>query len=66
VIVISIALVLAFELINSSIEYMIDQLHPDVSPQIKRAKDVAAAAVLVIGLGALAVGGLLIIDWISS
>jgi undecaprenol kinase len=33
VIAISIALVLASELANSAIEYMIDHLHPDVAPQ---------------------------------
>ena len=58
----SITLVLAFELINSAIEWMIDELHPGVSPQIKRIKDAAAAAVLVASFGALAVGGLMIID----
>jgi diacylglycerol kinase (ATP) len=59
-IVLSIALVLALELINTSIEYMIDRLHPQIDPQIKLVKDVAAAAVLIASLGATSVGVLMI------
>ena len=58
-IVLSIALVLALELINSALEYLIDHVHPDIAPAIKQAKDAAAAAVLVISMGALAVGGMM-------
>jgi diacylglycerol kinase len=56
----AIAMVLAMELANSAIEYMIDHLHPDVAPQIKLAKDVAAGAVLVVSFGAFCVGVLMI------
>ena len=52
----AIALVLAFELMNSALEYIIDHLHPGIAPQVKRAKDAAAAAVLVASLGALSAG----------
>jgi diacylglycerol kinase (ATP) len=61
-IALSIALVLALELINASIEYMIDRLHPHIHPEIKLAKDVAAAAVLIASLGAASVGVLMIIS----
>jgi diacylglycerol kinase (ATP) len=50
------ALVLAFELINSAIERLIDHLHPDIHAEIKRVTDMAAGGVLVISLGALGVG----------
>ena len=57
----SIALVLGLELTNSAIEYLIDHLHPDIAPEIKRAKDVIAGAVLVVCLGALCVGILMVL-----
>ena len=63
---ISISFVLAFELMNSAIECMIDHLHPNIAPQIKLAKDVAAAAVLVACIGALSIGALLAIAWLGS
>lgn len=63
---VSIALVLALEMVNSAIEYMIDHIHPEVAPEIRRAKDVAAAAVLVASVGALFVGLLMIIHWLRS
>jgi len=56
----SIATVLALELMNAAIEYMIDHLHPDMAPPIKRAKDFAAAAVLVASLGSLVIGVLMV------
>lgn len=65
-IVVAIALVLALEMINAAIEYMIDHIHPDVAPEIRRAKNVAAAAVLVASLGAAVVGFLMVADWLQS
>ncbi|MCC6983126.1 MAG: diacylglycerol kinase [Bauldia sp.] len=44
---------LGFELVNSAIEYLTDELHPTVSPKIKLVKDAAAAAVLVASFGSL-------------
>lgn len=61
----SITVVLALELINASIEYMIDHLHPEIAPQIKRAKDVAAAAVLIASLGSASVGALMVFAALS-
>ncbi len=40
------ALVISLEMINHAIETLADVAHPDQHPQIKTAKDVAAAAVL--------------------
>jgi diacylglycerol kinase len=47
--------VLSAELLNTAIEQLADELHPQQSPGVRRAKDCAAAAVLVAALGALAV-----------
>lgn len=41
------ALVLSLEAVNSAIEYSLDLLHPERHPLVKKAKDVAAAAVLI-------------------
>jgi undecaprenol kinase len=65
-VVAAIALVLALEMVNAAIESMIDHLHPEVAPEIRRAKDVAAAAVLVASAGAAVVGLLMILAWLRS
>jgi diacylglycerol kinase (ATP) len=52
----SIALVLAFEAVNTALEYLTDLVSPDYHPLAGRAKDVAAGAVLLGALGAVAVG----------
>ena len=51
-----IGLVIATELINTSIEATIDLITKDVHPLAKIAKDTAAAAVLVFGLTAIVIG----------
>lgn len=66
IVAVAIALVLALEMVNSAIEYMIDHIHPDVAPEIRRAKDVAAAAVLVASAGAALVGLLMVLAWLGS
>jgi diacylglycerol kinase (ATP) len=58
----TIALVLAAELVNTAIEYLADHLHPDVHPRIRVVKDCAAAAVLVVSLGALGVAAAFVVD----
>jgi diacylglycerol kinase len=52
-----ICLVPAFEIVNTSIESQADYVGADRHELIKRAKDTAAAAVLVMALTAMAVGG---------
>lgn len=47
---------MAVELINSSIEALADVLHPNFSVQVQRAKDMSAGGVLVIALITLIVG----------
>jgi diacylglycerol kinase len=52
----TVAAVVACELINTAIEALADHLHPAQHPAIGLTKDVAAAAVLVCSLASLAVG----------
>ena len=51
-----IGLVIATELINTSIEATIDLVTKEVHPLAKVAKDTAAAAVLIFGITALIIG----------
>lgn len=51
--VIVICSVIAAELFNSALEEVLDKLHPAQDPKIGLAKDFAAAAVLVLALGAI-------------
>ena len=55
-ILLAIALVLTLEMVNAALEYALDHLHPGSAPEIGRAKDAAAGAVLLAGLAALGVG----------
>lgn len=61
VLLVCIGLVLAAEALNSSIEALADALHPERHPGIGRAKDLAAAGVLIAALAAAAVG--LVVFW---
>jgi len=50
VIVVSIGLVFAFELMNSAIENLSDYVQPELNAVIKKIKDLSAAAVLISAL----------------
>jgi len=52
----AIVLVWSAEAFNTAIEQLADTLHPEQHPGIGRAKDVAAAAVLIAAVGAVAIG----------
>lgn len=56
VVILSIAMVFGFELINSAIEKVADFVSPDKHEAIKRIKDMAAGAVLVSAIGAFIIG----------
>jgi len=58
----AIALALAAELFNSALEALVDHLHPEIHSEIRVVKDMAAAGVLLICLGALVVGLLFILS----
>ena len=60
ILVLAIALVVAAELANTAIEAVVDLASPDLHPLAKRAKDVAAAGVLVASVGAAAAGALVL------
>jgi diacylglycerol kinase (ATP) len=57
--VIIIALVLILELVNTSIEALVDLVSPEIREKAKLAKDAAAAAVLVTSIGSIIIGILL-------
>jgi diacylglycerol kinase (ATP) len=57
---ISISFVLFAELINTSIELLVDLVSPDYHPLAKLAKDVAAGAVLLAAIGASVMGYLIL------
>jgi diacylglycerol kinase (ATP) len=57
-----IAFVLALELANAALEYLIDHIHPQIAEEIKFAKDAAAGAVLLASLGSAVVGALMVVD----
>jgi diacylglycerol kinase (ATP) len=55
-IALAIACVWATEALNTSIEFLVDLVSPDLHPLAAKAKDVAAAAVLIAAIGSLIVG----------
>ena len=65
IIILVIGATLAAELINTSLEYMLDLLHPNYHSQIGRAKDCAAAAVLVLSCSAIIIFSAFIYEKIS-
>lgn len=62
----AIVLVLAAELINTALEQLADHLHPEHHPRIKIVKDCAAAAVLLLSLGAAWVGVLMVFSTLNN
>lgn len=60
----AIALVLTAEIINTAIESVCDALHPEHHPLIGKAKDAAAGAVLMAGLGAAIIGALTFLPYL--
>ncbi len=61
ILVLTISLVLAMEMVNTALEALADATVTSYHPLIKVAKDVAAGAVLVTAMGAVAVGLLVFI-----
>ena len=59
--ILSIALVLALEALNTALEAVVDLVSPQPHPLAKKAKDVAAGAVLIGAIGAALVGCLIFI-----
>ncbi len=63
-IVFAIALVWVTELLNTALEYLCDALHPTHNDTIGKAKDIAAAAVMLAALNAVAVGALVFWEYV--
>jgi len=57
--VIVITIVLILELVNTSIEALVDLISPEIQPKAKLAKDVSAATVLIASIGAAIIGALI-------
>jgi diacylglycerol kinase len=55
-IVMAIVLVFITEMFNTAIEFLSDVVSPNIHPQIKKVKDVSAAAVLISSIGAVIIG----------
>jgi diacylglycerol kinase len=55
-VVLSIGLVWTAEALNTAIEYVADLAHPEEHPEVKKLKDLAAAAVLFASVAAFVVG----------
>lgn len=66
IIILVIGATLAAELINTALEYMIDFLHPNYHSEIGRAKDCAAAAVLVLSCSSILIFIAFLIEKIHS
>ena len=54
--------VIAAEAFNTAIEKLCDALHPELDPKIKAVKDLSAAGVLILSLGALVCGGIIFLS----
>lgn len=65
-VIIAIMMVWVAEGINTALEAIADAVHPDHHPLIGRAKDVAAAAVLIAAVGALLIGLLIFGSYVKD
>ena len=65
-ITLAIVLVWSAEAFNTALEGLADALHPEQHPEIGRAKDVAAAAVLIAAMGAAVIGMLVFVPHVMG
>jgi diacylglycerol kinase (ATP) len=65
-VVLTIALVLVVECVNTALETLCDLVSPGLHPLIKRAKDISAAAVLLAAMAAVAIAALLFLPRVVS
>ena len=54
--ILAIGLVIAFEIINTALEYVVDMAMPNIHPMAKMAKDAASGAVLITAIAAIMIG----------
>jgi len=62
----AVTLVLVAELVNTALEAVVDMISPDFHPLARRAKDVAAGAVLVASVGAVVIGYVVLSPYVFS
>lgn len=62
----AVTLVLVAELVNTALEAVVDMISPDFHPLARRAKDVAAGAVLVASVGAVVIGYVALSPYVFS
>ena len=65
-ITVAVTLVWCAEAFNTALEQLADALHPQQHPGIGRAKDVAAAAVLIAAVGAAVIGLLVFVPHVAG
>ncbi|WP_088072351.1 diacylglycerol kinase family protein [Gottfriedia luciferensis] len=65
ILLLTITIVISLELVNSSIEAVVDLASPDQHPLAKKAKDVAAGAVLVAAIVSVIIGVLLFLPYFT-
>lgn len=65
-VIIAFTMVLAAEAFNTAIEFVVDLVSPDYHPLAGKAKDVAAAAVLITAMGAVLLGCIIFLPKIIS
>lgn len=61
-IALAIGFLLALEMINAALEYLIDRVHPEIHDEIKFAKDAAAGGVLLAALFGAFVGAAMVVS----
>lgn len=66
IVVLTIGVVLGMEIINTSVEEVVNFISPEKSNEARRIKDLAAGAVLVVSIAALIIGLELIITKITA
>lgn len=66
IVTLAISLVIGAELFNTAIETIIDMISPERNPNAKLVKDISAAAVLVLALGAASIGAIIFIPKVIS
>lgn len=65
-IVVAIVIVISAELFNTAIETVVDMISPEKNEKAKIAKDISAAAVLAVAIGAAIIGIIIFIPIIKS
>ncbi len=61
--ILCIAMVLSAEMINTAMERIINEIHPNYNSKAKAIKDIAAGAVLVLSIASLIIGLIIIIPY---